>query len=89
MEAHSSTKRYHRATRCLAATPKPAPSLGAGPLMLNTLWLGFFLTAAVAALAQWLVGGNADIFSAMVQALFQMAKLSVEVMVLLFGTLTL
>ena len=57
--------------------------------MLNTLWLGFFLTAAVAALAQWLVGGNADIFSAMVQALFQMAKLSVEVMVLLFGTLTL
>ena len=34
--------------------------------MLNTLWLGFFLTAAVAALAQWLVRGNADIFSAMV-----------------------
>ena len=57
--------------------------------MLNTLWLGFFLTAAVAALAQWLVCGNAEIFSSMVQALFQMAKLSVEVMVLLFGTLTL
>ena len=57
--------------------------------MLNTLWLGFFLTAAVAALAQWLEGGNAEIFSSMVQALFQMAKLSVEVMVLLFGTLTL
>ena len=57
--------------------------------MLNTLWLGFFLTAAVAALAQWLVGGNAEIFSSMVQALFQMAKLSFEVMVLLFGTLTL
>lgn len=57
--------------------------------MLNTLWLGFFVTAAVAAMAQWLVRGNADIFSAMVQALFQMAKLSVEVMVLLFGTLTL
>ncbi|MBD9395235.1 nucleoside recognition domain-containing protein [Acidovorax sp. ACV01] len=57
--------------------------------MLNTLWLGFFLTAAVAALAQWLVGGNAQIFAAMVEALFAMAKLSVEVMVLLFGTLTL
>ena len=57
--------------------------------MLNTLWLGFFLTAAVAALAQWLVGGNAEIFAAMVEALFAMAKLSVEVMVLLFGTLTL
>ncbi|MDD2546466.1 MAG: nucleoside recognition domain-containing protein, partial [Burkholderiaceae bacterium] len=57
--------------------------------MLNTLWLGFFLTAAVAALAQWLVAGQASIFAAMVEALFAMAKLSVEVMVLLFGTLTL
>jgi spore maturation protein SpmA len=57
--------------------------------MLNTLWLGFFLTAAVAALAQWLVAGNAQIFAAMVEALFAMARLSVEVMVLLFGTLTL
>ena len=57
--------------------------------MLNALWLGFFLVAAVAALAQWLVGGQAGIFSAMVQALFAMARLSVEVMLLLFGTLTL
>ncbi|RGE45285.1 hypothetical protein DZC30_10040 [Comamonas testosteroni] len=57
--------------------------------MLNALWLGFFLVAAVAALAQWLLGGQAEVFSAMVQALFAMAKLSVEVMVLLFGTLTL
>ena len=57
--------------------------------MLNTLWLGFFLTAAVAALAQWLVGGNAQVFAAMVEALFAMARLSVEVMLLLFGTLTL
>ncbi|MDH4465980.1 MAG: nucleoside recognition domain-containing protein [Acidovorax sp.] len=57
--------------------------------MLNTLWLGFFMVAAVSALAQWLVGGNAQIFAAMVESLFAMAKLSVEVMVLLFGTLTL
>ena len=57
--------------------------------MLNTLWLGFFVVAAVAALAQWLVGGNTHVFAAMVEALFGMAKLSVEVMVLLFGTLTL
>ncbi|GAB2474262.1 spore maturation protein [Comamonas humi] len=57
--------------------------------MLNSLWLGFFVIAALAALAQWLVGGNAQIFAEMVQALFAMAKLSVEVMVLLFGTLTL
>lgn len=57
--------------------------------MLNALWLGFFLVAAVAALAQWLVGGQPQVFAQMVQALFAMAKLSVEVMVLLFGTLTL
>jgi spore maturation protein SpmA len=57
--------------------------------MLNGLWLAFFLTAAVAGLARWLVGGEAEVFAAMVVALFDMARLSVEVMVLLFGTLTL
>lgn len=57
--------------------------------MLNRLWLGFFLTAAVAALAQWLVGGNPGVFAAVVAALFDMADLSVKVMLLLFGTLTL
>ncbi|WP_159918169.1 nucleoside recognition domain-containing protein [Pantoea sp. 18069] len=57
--------------------------------MLNALWLGFFIIAAIAALAQWLVGGHSQVFASMVQALFAMARLSVEVMVLLFGTLTL
>ncbi|MGG5288339.1 nucleoside recognition domain-containing protein [Pseudomonas shirazensis] len=57
--------------------------------MLNGLWLSFFLVAAISAMAQWLVGGNAGIFAAMVESIFAMAKLSVEVMVLLFGTLTL
>ncbi|WP_419482301.1 nucleoside recognition domain-containing protein [Dokdonella sp.] len=57
--------------------------------MLNRLWLGFFLTAAVAALAQWLVAGNAGVFAAMVASLFDMARLSVEVMIVLFGTLAL
>lgn len=57
--------------------------------MLNKLWLGFFLTAAIAALARWLIGGDAAVFAALVGALFEMARLSVEVMVLLFGTLTL
>ncbi|MFC3608283.1 nucleoside recognition domain-containing protein [Stutzerimonas tarimensis] len=57
--------------------------------MLNGLWLGFFVVAAVAALARWLVGGEAEVFAAMVESLFAMAKLSVEVMILLFGTLTL
>ena len=57
--------------------------------MLNGLWLSFFVVAAVSALAQWLVGGNAGIFAAIVESIFAMAKLSVEVMILLFGTLTL
>ncbi|HEY2258025.1 MAG TPA: nucleoside recognition domain-containing protein [Variovorax sp.] len=57
--------------------------------MLNGLWLGFFLTAAVTALVRWLAGGDAGVFAAVVESLFAMAKLSVEVMLLLFGTLTL
>ena len=57
--------------------------------MLNGLWLGFFLVAAASALARWLFGGDATVFAAMVESLFAMAKLAVEVMVLLFGTLTL
>ncbi|MDE2175448.1 MAG: spore maturation protein [Betaproteobacteria bacterium] len=56
--------------------------------MLNRLWLGFFLVAAVAALTRWALG-DAAVFAAITDSLFAMAKLSVEVMVLLFGTLTL
>lgn len=57
--------------------------------MLNGLWLGFFLVAAVSAFSRWLGGGDAAVFGAMVESLFAMARLSVEVMILLFGTLTL
>ncbi|MDQ7914014.1 nucleoside recognition domain-containing protein [Pseudomonas sp. 102515] len=57
--------------------------------MLNGLWLGFFIVAGISAFGQWLVAGNAGVFAAMVESLFAMARLSVEVMVLLFGTLTL
>ena len=57
--------------------------------MLNKLWLGFFLTATVAGLARWLSAGDETVFAAMVASLFDMARLSVEVMILLFGTLSL
>ncbi|MCW0208794.1 nucleoside recognition domain-containing protein [Achromobacter veterisilvae] len=57
--------------------------------MLNKLWLGFFLTAAAAALYRWLAVGDPEVFRLMVASLFDMARVSVEVMVLLFGTLTL
>ncbi len=57
--------------------------------MLNALWLGFFAVAALSAFGRWLIGGDPAVFAAMVESLFAMAKLSVEVMILLFGTLTL
>lgn len=57
--------------------------------MLNGLWLGFFGIAMLAALGRWLVGGDPAVFAAIVESLFAMARLAVEVMVLLFGTLTL
>ena len=57
--------------------------------MLNGLWLGFFLLATLAALYRWLLGDDPAVFAAMVESLFAMARLSVEVMILLFGTLTL
>lgn len=57
--------------------------------MLNGLWLGFFLIGALSAFARWLIGGDPAVFAAMVESLFAMAKLSVEVMILLFGTLAL
>ncbi|MHC8354330.1 nucleoside recognition domain-containing protein [Pseudomonas sp. LB3P81] len=57
--------------------------------MLNGLWLGFFVVAAIAGFSRWLLGDDPTVFAAMVESLFAMAKLSVEVMILLFGTLTL
>lgn len=56
--------------------------------MLNLLWLGFFIAAAASALWRSF-HGDAAVFASMVDSLFAMAKLSVEVMILLFGTLTL
>jgi len=56
--------------------------------MLNRLWLAFFVVAAAAGLARWIGWGDVDVFHHIVAALFDMARTSVEVMVLLFGTLT-
>lgn len=56
--------------------------------MLNGLWLSFFLVSCVAGIVRWW-GGDPDVWAAMVESLFTMAKLSVDIMLLLFGTLTL
>lgn len=57
--------------------------------MLNTLWLGFFLIAAVFGLYQWLFLNDPAVFARLIASLFEMADLSVRLMLLLFGTLTL
>lgn len=57
--------------------------------MLNAIWFGMFLIAGLAAFGRWIFAGDPAGFAAIVDSMFAMAKLSVEVMVLLFGTLTL
>jgi spore maturation protein SpmA len=57
--------------------------------MLNGLWFGFFACASLAAGWRVLVQDDPAVFAAMVESLFAMARLSVEVMIVLFGTLTL
>lgn len=57
--------------------------------MLNTLWLGFFVVAAVFGLYQWLFLNDPAVFARLIASLFDMADLSVKLMLLLFGTLTL
>src|SRR3546814_13220355 len=55
----------------------------------DLLWLAFFIVASLSGLYQWVVLHDAEIFSRIVLSLFDMAELSVELMILLFGTLTL
>src|SRR5690606_10355911 len=57
--------------------------------MLNALWLAFFVIASIAGLFQWLILHDAQVFTRIVQSPFDMASLSVSLMILLFGTLTL
>ena len=57
--------------------------------VLNSLWVCFFFIATFSAIWRWFGKGDSAVFTTIVDSLFSMAKLSVEVMVLLFGTLTL
>src|SRR5699024_12281371 len=57
--------------------------------MLNILWLWFFIVGLLSGAYQFLVLQNSDVFAAMVRSLFDMAELSVQVVLVLFGTLTL
>ena len=57
--------------------------------MLVHIWFGFFALSFVSALYQWLVVGQSDIFSQLIQSTFDMAALSVEVAIGLIGVLCL
>lgn len=57
--------------------------------MLNTLWFLFFVFAGLSSVYHWLFLGQSDLFAQMVQSLFTMAELSVSIMIILFGTLSL
>lgn len=57
--------------------------------MLNRIWLGFFLIAFLACLVQATLGGQPEIFAAVVEASFKAARLSVEVALGLVGLLCL
>ena len=57
--------------------------------MLHRIWLGFFLLAFLSGLYQWLGNGDAAVFQRMVTALFDMARLTVELAIGLIGLLAL
>lgn len=57
--------------------------------MLNALWIGFFLSAFIAACVQFLVLGNQGIFAALMQAAFDNAKIAFEIALGLTGIMCL
>ncbi|GLX76787.1 membrane protein [Thalassotalea insulae] len=56
--------------------------------MLNKIWISFFTIAFVSALYQWLVLDQALIFEQLVNAIFSMSKVTVEIAIGLIGVLS-
>ena len=57
--------------------------------MLAHLWFAFFAVSFISACYQWLINGQSEIFSTLVQSTFEMAGLSVEIAIGLIGVLAL
>ena len=57
--------------------------------MLSHLWFAFFAVSFISACYQWLINGQSEIFSALIQSTFDMAGLSVEIAIGLIGVLAL
>jgi spore maturation protein SpmA len=58
-------------------------------MVLNYIWIAFFLIAFVTGLVRLLVFGDAEVFPAMVGSTFEMAKLGFEISLGLTGVMTL
>lgn len=58
-------------------------------MALNYVWISFFIVAIVVATLRFVFEGNAEIFSALVQSTFDMAKTSVEISIYLIGVISL
>ena len=56
--------------------------------MLNRIWISFFVIAFIAAIYQFGVLGNTDIFKEIVDSLFAMSKVTVEIAIGLIGILS-
>jgi spore maturation protein SpmA len=55
--------------------------------MLNKIWLSFFIVSFIAALYSWLIQGDHTVFNTIVESIFNMGKLSVEIALGLVGLL--
>ncbi len=58
-------------------------------MVLNYIWIGFFLISFVLGLAQWIFGGNPDILPEMLNATFDYSKVGFEISLGLTGVLAL
>lgn len=58
-------------------------------MVLNFIWIGFFLIAFLVALVRLIFFGDTDVFNAMVNSTFEMASTAVDISIGLIGVLTL
>ena len=58
-------------------------------MVLNVIWVGFFLVAFAVGLFKLVVLGDVEVFSRMIESTFDMAKTSFEICLQLAGVLTL
>lgn len=56
---------------------------------MNKIWISLFFISALSALYQCLVFGNLDVFRLIILNIFDMTHMSVDIMIILFGTITL